>query len=99
MDLEHAYVIILMRAYVPPVGRGRGGRGGGSPTASQHNIFGLGKTLTNLPCAPDGVRTSGLCILSPTLNQLSHPVAPCCFGTKASVDLLSCRDAMEGDGD
>ena len=32
------------------------------------------KTVTNFSCAPDGVRTSGLWILSPTLCQLSHPV-------------------------
>ena len=47
-----------------------------TPT-SQDNIFDW-KTLTNLYCAPDAgvVRTSGLCIASPTLYQLSHPVTP-----------------------
>ena len=33
-----------------------------------------GKTHTNVFCAPDEVRTSGLGISSPTLYQLSHPV-------------------------
>ena len=38
----------------------------------------LGKTLTNVSCAPDsdGVRTSGLSISIPTLFQLSHPTSP-----------------------
>ena len=52
-------------------------RGLGIPTASQHNIFDSGKTLTIFfNCAPDtdGVRTSGLWISSPTLYQLSHPI-------------------------
>ena len=36
------------------------------------------QTDTNLSCAPGGVRTSGLWISSPTLNQLSHPRQCCC---------------------
>ena len=36
----------------------------------------LWKTLTIFSCAPDGIRTSGLCISSRTLYQLSHPVTP-----------------------
>ena len=42
-------------------------RGLGSLATSQYTTFWLGKTLTNLSCAPDGVRTSGLSISSPTL--------------------------------
>ena len=39
----------------------------------------LGKTLTTFPCAPDGVRTSGLRMLSPTrLYQLIHLVTRAC---------------------
>ena len=45
-------------------------------TASQHNIFDLEK-LTIFVCAPDGIRTSGLWISSPSLNQLSHPSPVC----------------------
>ena len=41
----------------------------GTPTASQHNMFHLGK-FAIFSCAPDGVRTSGVRILSPTLYQL-----------------------------
>ena len=33
-------------------------------------------SLSIFSCAPDGVRTSGLRIWSPTLYQLSHPVTP-----------------------
>ena len=47
--------------------------GVGQPTASRHNIFDSEKT-SHFSCAPDGIRTSGLCISSPTLYQLSHPV-------------------------
>ena len=38
--------------------------------------FWLGKTTTNVSCAPDWVRTSDHWILNPTLCQLSHPVTP-----------------------
>ena len=47
-----------------------------TPPTSQHNIFDSEKNLTNLSCAPDGVRTSGLWISSPMLYQFSHPVTP-----------------------
>ena len=53
-------------------------RGLGTPTPSHHNIltWGGGK-MTIFSCAPDGVRTLGLWILSPMLYQmLSHPVTP-----------------------
>ena len=39
--------------------------------SAQH--FWLGKTLTNCSCAPDGFRTSGLSISTPTLYDSSHP--------------------------
>ena len=42
--------------------------------SAQH--FQLRKTLTIFSHAPDGVRTMGLRILSPSLYQLSHPVTP-----------------------
>ena len=38
--------------------------------------FWLGKTLTILSCAPDGVRTAAFWISSPMLYQLSHPRQP-----------------------
>ena len=50
-------------------------RGLGIPTASQHNIFDSEK-LTIFSWAPDGIRTSVIWILSPTLYHLSHPVTP-----------------------
>ena len=50
-------------------------RGLGRPTASQHNMFDSEK-LFFFNCAPDGIRTSVLRMLSPTLYELSHPVTP-----------------------
>ena len=58
-------IIIPMRVYT---------HGSGPPTVSQQNIFWLGKTLTNIFCSPDTVRTLGLWISSPMLYHLSHPV-------------------------
>ena len=55
-------MIILMRAYIH--------------RQRVSTIFWLGKTLTNVSCAPNGVRISDLWISSPTLCQLSHPVTP-----------------------
>ena len=46
----------------------------GTPTASQRNIFDWEKTHNLFSCAPVGIRTSVLWILSPTLCQSSHPV-------------------------
>ena len=48
-------------------------RGLATPTASQHNIFDTRKNSQFCSCAPDGVRTSGLWIWSPTICRLSHP--------------------------
>ena len=50
-------------------------RGWGTPTTNQHNIF-YSEKLTNVSCAPDGIQTFVLWILSPTLYQLSNPVTP-----------------------
>ena len=50
-------------------------QGLGTLIMSRHNIFDFEK-LTNLSCAPDGVRTAGFWIVSSTLYQLSHPVSP-----------------------
>ena len=47
-------------------------RGLGTPTVSQHMF--VSEKLAHFSCAPDGVQTSGLWILSPTLYRLSHPV-------------------------
>ena len=47
----------------------------GVGAASQNNSLTRNK-LTNVSCAPDGVRTSGHWILSPTLYQLSHSTTP-----------------------
>ena len=46
----------------------------GTPTAIQHNIFWLGKTLTN--CAPDGVRTSGQLNLQSDALPIEPPRHP-----------------------
>ena len=58
----------------------------GTPTASQHNVFDSEK-LTVFVCAPDGIRTSVIWILSPTLCQLSHPVTRywCSRHTRSTV--------------
>ena len=61
-------MIILMRAHT------HGSWAHTDSESAQH--FWLGKTLTNFFHAPDGVWTSGLWVLSPTLYQLSHPVTP-----------------------
>ena len=45
----------------------------GTSTASQHNLFHSEK-LTIFCCAPGGIRTFVLWILSLTLYQLTHPV-------------------------
>ena len=45
----------------------------GTPTGSQHNIFDK-NNLIIFSCAPDGIGTLVLWILSSTLYQLSHPV-------------------------
>ena len=42
----------------------------------QHNIFDSEQLSQLFSRAPDGIRTSGLWILNPTLYQLSHPVTP-----------------------
>ena len=60
---DHSYVFVYTQGF-------------GTLTASQHNIFDSEK-LADFSCAPDGVRTSGHWILSPTLYQLSHPVTLC----------------------
>ena len=44
-----------------------------TPTANQHNMFDSEKLKTN-SCAPDGIRTIVLWILSPTLYHFIHPV-------------------------
>ena len=53
-----------------------GGGWAGTPTASQHNIFDSGYTLTNFSGAPDEVRTSGLWISNPTFLPTEPPVTP-----------------------
>ena len=63
---DHSYVCVYIHT-----------GGLGTPKSSQHNIFDPEK-LTNLSCAPDGVRTLGLWMSSPTLYQLSHPVTQFC---------------------
>ena len=63
--------MILMRAYAT--------HGGWAHRQRVRTTFWLGKTLTNVSCTPDGVRTSahGIhWIPRPTLYPLSHPDTP-----------------------
>ena len=55
----------------------------------------LGKTLTNRSCAPDGIRTSGLWISSPTLYPLSHPAAPLWFDDDCKEAKQSARSSLD----
>ena len=49
-------------------------RGLGTRTASRHIFY--SEKFTIFSCAPDGIRTIILWILSPMFYQLSHPVTP-----------------------
>ena len=61
----HTWSFLCMRIHT--------GVGHTNNESSQHNIFDSDKTVTNFQCAPDRVWTSGLCMSSPMLYQLSHP--------------------------